>query len=229
MEQRGAPARRGRRASARAARSALRTLGLVAFVVLLTLGSVRGSAAGPLPPVAPDDGITVINVPPQFSGFSSRTQDGLNYIDVVVSDYNAWSDIFRVSVDVLDDLRAPVAEVAFQQYPDNVTLTRQPQFTEPLGSYLVRTLSSATVDVRPVTVEQRTQMLVTFVLSPVRGTWVSVTATDLGGLEAFAEVEYAANFFGGLPWVPAIFVAAFASVVAVIVVGRRIRRDLHGE
>ena len=115
----------------------------LAFVVLLTLGSVRGSAAGPLPPVASDDGITVINVPPQFSGFSIRTQDGLNYIDVVVSDYNAWSDIFRVSVDVLDDLRAPVAEVAFQQYPDNVTLTRQPQFTEPLGSYLVRTLSSA--------------------------------------------------------------------------------------
>ena len=229
MEQRGAPARRGRRASARAARSALRTLGLVAFVVLLTLGSVRGSAAGPLPPVAPDDGITVINVPPQFSGFSIRTQDGLNYIDVVVSDYNAWSDIFRVSVDLLDDLRAPVAEVAFQQYPDNVTLTRQPRFTQPVGSYLVWSLSSATVNTQPVTVEERTEMRVTFVLSPVKGAWVSVTATDLGGLEAFAQVQYSTGFFGGFPQIPALFVAAFAFASALVIIRLRIRRDRRGE
>ncbi len=210
-----------------------RRRGLLALLVavlplLVSLGFPTHS--DPLAPVsAQGGGVTVINVPPQFSGFSIRTQDGLNYIDVVVSDYNSWADIFRVRVEVLDNLQAAVADVAFQQYPDNVTLTRQPQFTEPLGSYLVRALSSATYNTQPLTVADRTEMRVTFVLSPVKGTWLSVIATDLGGLEAFAEIEYSPGFFGGLPWVPAIFVAAFAIVGAVVMVGVRVRRDRRGE
>ena len=199
----------------------------VPAMALLTLLILTGGAG--MPAAAQGGGITVINVPPQFSGFSIRTQDGLNYIDVVVSDYNAWSDIFRVRVEVLDDLRAAVADVAFQQYPDNITLIRQPEFTEPVGSYLVRSLSSATYNTQPVTVEERTEMRVTFVLSPVKGTWVSVTATDLGGLEAFAQVQYSAGFFGGFPQIPALFVAAFALASALVIVRLRIRRDRRGE
>jgi len=203
-----------------------RSLSVPAMALLTLL--ILTSGAG-MPAAAQGGGITVINVPPQFSGFSIRTQDGLNYIDVVVSDYNAWSDIFRVRVEVLDDLRAAVADVAFQQYPDNITLIRQPEFTEPVGSYLVRSLSSATYNTQPVTVEERTEMRVTFVLSPVKGTWVSVTATDLGGLEAFAQVQYSAGFFGGLPQIPALFVTAFALASALVIVRLRIRRDRRGE
>jgi len=212
--------------SARAGSRRRRILGFLALAVLLVSSARLGAGPTGAPPVAREGGgITVINVPPQFSGFSIRTQDGLNYIDVVVSDYNSWLDIFRVRVEVLNDLRASVADVAFQQYPDNVTLTRQPEFTEPLGSYLVRSLSSATYNTQPVTVEERTEMRVTFVLSPVKGAWVSVTATDLGGLEAFAEVQYSAGFFGSLPQIPSLFVAIFALAAAALVVRVRIRRD----
>ena len=199
---------------------------LVLSVSVLLLVLLSASAA---PARGDGSGITVINVAPQFSGLSIRTEDGLNYIDVVVSDYNSWSDIFRVRVEVLDSLQAAVADVVFQAYPDNVTLTRQPRFTEPVGSYLVWTLSQATVNSQPVTVEERTEMRVTFVLSPVKGAWVSVTATDLGGLEAFVEVQYSAGFFGGLPQIPAFFVAAFALAAAAVIVRLRIRRDRRGE
>src|SRR2546427_12262346 len=72
-------------------------------------------------------------------------------------------------------------------------------------------------------------MRVTFVLSPVKGAWVSVTATDLGGLEAFAEVQYSAGFFGGLPQIPALLVAAFALAATAVIVRLRVRRDRRGE
>jgi hypothetical protein len=214
-------AHEGLRRRKAAVRSRLVLAASVLLVLLLSASSAPARGDG--------SGITVINVAPQFSGLSIRTEDGLNYIDVVVSDYNSWADIFRVRVEVLDSLQASVADVSFQQYPDNVTLTRQPRFTEPVGSYLVWALSSATVNTQPVTVEERTEMRVTFVLSPVKGTWVSVTATDLGGLEAFAEVQYSAGFFGGLPQIPALFVAAFALAAAAVVVHVRIRRDQRAD
>src|SRR5437879_2928365 len=107
-----------------------RRLAAVALLTTLSVLLVTGAAIDP-PSAGNLDreggGVTVINVPPQFSGFRIRTQDGLNYIDVVVSDYNSWSDIFRVEVAIENDLQAPIADVTFQQYPDNATL--------PLGAW----------------------------------------------------------------------------------------------
>lgn len=175
------------------------------------------------------DGVTVINVPPQFSGFRIATRDGLNYIDVVVSDYNSWEDIFRVEVKIQGEATASVADVAFQQYPDNVTLQRQPQFTESVGSFLVRSLSSATYNVQPVTIPERTEMRITFVMSPVNGKLLSVTTTDLAGLQAFAQVEYSAGFLSRLPAVNNWILVAVALTFAVVLVAVRIRRDRIGE
>lgn len=175
------------------------------------------------------DGVTVINVPPQFSGFRIATQDGLNYIDVVVSDYNSWADIFRVQVEIKSDALRAVADVAFQQYPDNVTLQPQPQFTESVGSFLVRSLSSAVYNTQPVTVPERTEMRITFVMSPVNGKFLSVTTTDLAGLEAFAQVEYSAGFLGRLPTVGGEILALVAFAFTVLIVAVRIRRDRSGE
>lgn len=225
-----APGRGGPRQPMDADRSRRRAATLFLAVVALALSP--GAAAprdGSGPIEALDGGITVINVPPQFSGFSIRTIDGLNYIDVVVSDYNSWSDVFRVRVVVEDELLKPVADIAFQQYPDNVTLVREPRFNEPLGAFLDYDRSSSTVNILPQTVEERTQIRVTFVLSPVKGTWLRVTASDLAGLEAFAQVEYQSGFFGGLPRIPSLLLVVLAIVGTVTVVSLRIRRDRRGE
>ncbi|TLZ57223.1 MAG: hypothetical protein E6K12_01715 [Methanobacteriota archaeon] len=195
-------------------------------VLLVTGAAIDPPSAGNLD--REGGGVTVINVPPQFSGFRIRTQDGLNYIDVVVSDYNSWSDIFRVEVAIENDLQAPIADVTFQQYPDNATLQRQPQFTEPVGSFLVRSLSSATYSATGQSIPERTEMRVTFVMSPVNGKWLSVTATDLGGLTAFAQVEYSAGFLGRLPTVNSWILVAVALTFSVVLVAARVRRDRIG-
>jgi len=209
-----------------------RHLGAAAILAALSALMVAGATYGP--PWAGNvgregGGVTVINVPPQFSGFRIQTKDGLNYIDVVVSDYNSWSDIFRVEVAIENDLQAPVADVTFQQYPDNVTLQRQPEFAEPVGSFLVRSLSSATYSATGQSIPERTEMRVTFVMSPVNGKWLSVTATDLGGLTAFAQVEYSPGFLGRLPTINGWILMAIALNVSVVLVAVRIRRDRIGQ
>src|SRR2546427_6711983 len=209
-----------------------RRLAAVALLTTLSALLVTGAAIG-LPSAGnvgrEGGGVTVINVPPQFSGFRIRTQDGLNYVDVVVSDYNSWSDIFRVEVAIENDMQAPVADVTFQQYPDNATLQRQPQFAEPVGSFLVRSLSSAAYSATGQSISERTEMRVTFVMSPVNGKWLSVTATDLGGLTAFAQVEYSPGFLGRLPTINGWILMTIALAFSVALVAVRIRRDRIGE
>lgn len=164
-------------------------------------------------------------MPPQFSAIDIRTVDGLNYIDVVVSDYNSWLDIYRVQVEVLSNALVPVAQVAFQQYPTNASVVPQPGFNQSVGDYFVQDLSSESHSNDTTTIPERTEMHLTFVLSAVKGEWVNVSATDLGGLVAYAQVQYSAGLFGGLPTVAGWVVVLAAAVFAVVVVGRRIRRD----
>lgn len=167
-------------------------------------------------------------MPPQFSAIDVRMEDGLNYIDVVVSDYNSWSDVYLVQINVLNSARVPVAAVAFQQYPTNTSTEARPAFVQPVGDYLVQELSTASHANRTVTIPDRTDLRLTFVLSPVKGEWVNVSATDLGGLIAYAQVQYQSGYVGGLPLVGEGVLVAVAAVFAVVYVARRIRRD-HDE
>jgi hypothetical protein len=201
---------------------------LAALLLLAAYASVKPSLPTPAGIVQAQDGVTVINVAPQFSGFRIATQEGLNYVDVVVSDYNSWADIFRVQVTIETEAQVAVADVAFQQYPNNLTLQPKPEFTESVGSFLVRSLSSATYNTQPITIPERTEMRITFVLSPVNGKFLSVRTTDLAGLEAFAQVEYSAGFLGRLPAVSGWLVGLVAFAFTVLLVAVRIRRDRPG-
>ena len=197
--------------------------GLLAAIAALLL--LATSAA---PAAAQGTGVTVTNVPPQFSAIKIYARDGLNYIDVVVSDYNSWEDIFQVRVLVLDKTLAPLADILFQQYPTNTTPVAQPAFIQPVGDYLVQDLSSASHSNQTATIPQRTDLHVTLVLSPVKADWVNVTAVDLGGLRAYAQVQYQTGFIGGLPPIAGWVLMMVAAVFAVFVVGRRIRREYRG-
>lgn len=207
-----------RRAEGAAAKAAILS---ILLVLLASLGAAPAQAQG--------SGITVINVPPQFSGIDIRSVGGLNYIDVTVSDYNSWEDIFRVRVEVLAVDGGTESSVAFQQYPTNTSSSRQPGFDQTVGEYLVRDLTSEDHSTQTTTVPDRTEMHLTFVLSPVKGQWINVTASDRGGLTAYAQVEYAGGFLGGLPTVAGWILVAVSIVFAVFVVARRIGRDRHGK
>ncbi len=197
-------------------------IAFAALLVFLLLSASSPSAT------AQEPGVTVINVPPEFSALDIRSRDGLHYIDVVVSDYNSWADIFRVDLEILDDIQSRVSHVQFQQYETNESQERQTNFLEPLGSILVRDLSLVLYDMEPDSIAERSEMRITFVISPVKGRWLKVTATDLGGLFAIAQVEYLTGTIGVPAAVHPLVITMLALAASVVVVGIRLRREYFG-
>lgn len=203
-------------------RSRYSAIVLTGILGLLILGAAYPSAR------AQEPGVTVLNVPPEFSSLDIGSRSGLHYIDVVISDYNSWGDIFQLDVEVLNEDEFQIAHVLYRQYPDNQTTEPQDEFLEPLGEILVRDQSSVSRDTDPQTVREKTEMHVTIVLSQVNGRWLRVTATDLGGLTALAQVEYLTGVIGGAGAVPPLVIMMLALAASVVVVSSRLRRERSG-
>ncbi len=173
-------------------------------------------------------GVTVINVPPELQGIDVGTQNGLHHIDVVVSDDNSWGDILRVDLEILDESSRPVAHVILQTYLSNASLIWEPTFMDNLGQILVRSQSLASVNTNPQTDADRSELRVTFAVQPLVGRWLRLTATDLDGLNATAQLEYFTEGFGGPTILPPWLLLLLAVAASVILVGIRIRREIHG-
>ncbi len=171
--------------------------------------------------------VTVTNVPPEFSSLDIRSKSGLHYIDVVVSDYNSWADVLKVDVEVLDEDELQIAHVLYRQYSDNQT-TIQDEFLEPLGQILVRDQSSVSRSTDPQTIRERTELQITFVISQVSGRWLKVTASDIGGLIAYAQVEYLTGVIAGAAAVPPLVIMMLAIAASVVLVSSRLRRERVG-
>ncbi len=173
-------------------------------------------------------GVTVSNVPPVLQFIDVGTQGGLHYIEVVITDDNSWGDILRVDMEILDESRAPVAHVVFQAYLSNASASWNPTFTENLGQNLVQDQSMATVNMNPQTIADRSELQVTFTILPLVGRWLRITATDLDGLNATVQLDYLRGSIGGPTIFPPWLLLLFAVAASVILVGTRIRREIHG-
>lgn len=173
-------------------------------------------------------GVTVSNVAPELEGVGIGTQDGLNRIDVVVRDDNSWGDILRVDMEILDEFRTPVAHVILQTYLTNASSIWDPNFRDNVGQALVRAQSLASVNMNPQTIADRSELRVTFAITPLIGRWLRVTATDLDGLNATAQLDYLSEALGGLAVLPPWLLILLAVAAAVLLMGTRIRRDIHG-
>ncbi len=173
-------------------------------------------------------GVTVTNVPPELRGIDIGTQAGLHQIDVVVSDDNSWGDILRVDMEILDESLAPVAHVVFQPNVSNASANWDPTFTNNLGEILVPDQSLAIANTDPQTIADRSEIQVTFTILPLAGRWLRITATDLNGLNATAQLDYLTGFIGGPAILPPWLILLLAVAASVILVGTRIRREIHG-
>ncbi|MFQ5919044.1 MAG: hypothetical protein ACE5I4_03225, partial [Thermoplasmata archaeon] len=136
--------------------------------------------------------------------------------------------ILRVELEILDDSSVPVAHVILQTYLNNASLIWEPTFMDNIGQNLVRDQSQATVNTNPQTVQDRSELRVTFAITPLVGRWVRVTATDLDGLNATAQIEYLEGFLGGPSILPPWLLLLLAIAASVVLVGTRIRREIHG-
>lgn len=213
----GGPARK--RAVLRALRTGPFALACVLVITLLLLPTVAR---------AQTPGVTVVNVAPEFRVIDVGTQNGLNRVDVVVSDDNSWGDILRVDLEILDESSTPVAHVSLQTYLTNASGIWEPTFRDNLGQILVRGQSLAIVDANPQTIADRSELRVTFAIQPLVGRWLRLTATDLDGLNATAQLEYFTGTFGGPTLLPPWLLLLLAVAASVVLVGRRIRRDIRG-
>ena len=177
---------------------------------------------------AQSPGVTVSNVPPVLQFIDVGTQDGLHHIDVVVSDDNSWGDILRVDLEILDESSGPVAHVILQTYLSNASLIWEPTFMDSIGQNLVRAESLAAVNMNPQTSVDRSELRVTFAITPLTGRWARITVTDLDGLIATAQVEYLTGALGGPTIFPPWLLLLLAVAASVVLVGTRIRREIHG-
>lgn len=178
---------------------------------------------------AQEPGVTVINVSPEFSTLDIGTQNGLHHIDVVVSDYNSFGDILQVDVEILDSGNTQIAHVQFLQYAPNDTSQRLDEFREYVGQVLVRDQSAVSYSADPQTLQERTEIRVTFVISQVTGRWLRVTAIDLSGLTASAQVEYLTGTIGGgAPTIHPLVLIMLAVAASVVIVSSRLRREQTG-
>ncbi|MFQ5907842.1 MAG: hypothetical protein ACE5JE_03310 [Thermoplasmata archaeon] len=177
---------------------------------------------------AQTQGVTVINVAPELQRIDLGVQSGVNHVDVIVSDDNSWGDILRVDLEILDELQAPVGHVVLQTYLTNVSAIWEPTFTDSLGQILVRDQSLATANQNPQTVAERSELRVTFAIQPLVGRWLRITATDLDGLNATAQLDYFTGTLGGPTVLPPWLLLLLAVAASVVLVGRRIRGEIHG-
>ncbi len=176
---------------------------------------------------AQSPGVTVSNVPPVLQFIDVGSQDGLHHIEVVVTDDNSWGDILSVDMQILDESRAPLTHVVFQAYLNNASATWDPTFTENLGRNLVPGQSTATVNMNPQTIADRSELQVVFAILPLAGRFLRITATDLDGLNVTVQLDYLQEF-GGPTIFPPWLLLLLAVAASVLLVGTRIRREIHG-
>ncbi|MBI5000428.1 MAG: hypothetical protein HZB92_02725 [Euryarchaeota archaeon] len=105
-----------------------------AFALLILVSAFSGVARGD------GSGVSVEEVPPAVSELRIEEGDIRTHVNITLQDYNGWSDVFFVVVQVLDADGAVISNVTYRQYSDNATLSPPPptqRFEDLQGGYLL--------------------------------------------------------------------------------------------
>ena len=143
-------------------------------------------------------GVGVLNVKPTFSYIHFSSADGVHMIEVNVSDYNSWEDIYKVTLTFTAD-DGPITVISYTQYSNRSDMSsRVDWFNESYGNYLIRDRTNITYRVFSGGAEERCCLNITFTFRPIEALKVVVVAEDLSGAVAVSRVDYP-PLFGGIP------------------------------
>ena len=144
-------------------------------------------------------GVGVLNVKPTLSYVHFSSADGVHMIEVNVSDYNSWQDIYKITLTFTAD-DGPISVISYTQYSNRSDMTsRVDWFNETRGHYLLKDKTEIVYRVfNGSTVTQKCNMNITFAFRPIEALKVVVVVEDLGGEKASAVVDYP-PLFGGVP------------------------------
>ena len=154
---------------------------MVTVLLVFPVASARNNNDG--------TGIGVLNVPPTFVSIDIEEVDGYTHIEAVVSDYNGRGDIYSLSVHILDPDKNLLSNFTYYQWDstDRATASRIDAFVDHDGGYLVREDCRMERYVGPNWFLENTTLKVRFVVRPLAGETIIITARDMRQTEAYYE------------------------------------------
>ncbi|MDG6217912.1 MAG: hypothetical protein QCI00_00535 [Candidatus Thermoplasmatota archaeon] len=135
-------------------------------------------------------GVGVINVPPNYADIKIFQQDNQIRVYLTLSDYNSWSDIYKVQLNLEED-GAVLHTFSFKQWDGKDSFNRINEFIdESSTSLLNREACDVSHSRESKTIADRCHLHVRFVFQTTYFSQIRVTATDRAGVSTEAFVEY---------------------------------------
>ena len=138
-------------------------------------------------------GVSVQNVSPEITFIHFSSVNDSTVVNITVSDYNSWKDVYRVTVEIWGD-DGPLAVVTYTQYTTRSNWTMADHFNESVGDYFIPSESGVRRPSGNETVKDLCEMEIVFTFKPIRAKNLIVNIEDRGGMNAGARVDYPSPF-----------------------------------
>lgn len=208
------------------------------LVILLFLGFIALSSATVFAENGSDAGVGVINVPPNYADIKILQQENTIRAYLTLSDYNSWSDIYKVQVN-LEENGVVLHSFTFKQWDSDDSFNLVNQFIDESGNFL---LQESACDVshssESKTVADRCQLHVRFVFQTTYFSQLHVISTDRAGDSTETFIEYQGSDMNRgsntllIPWIdgaiklelPSLMLDIFLVLIAIlltVIIGKR--------
>jgi len=162
---------------------------ILSYLILFLL-CIMFSALGVVGDGGSDAGVGVINVPPNYADIKILQQDNTIRAYLTLSDYNSWSDIYKVQVN-LEENGAVLHTFTFKQWEGKDSFNVINEFFEDSDGFLLqKSACDVTHSSETNTIADRCQLHVRFVFQTTYFSQLHVISTDRAGDSTETYIEY---------------------------------------
>ncbi len=137
-----------------------------------------------------DAGVGVINVPPNYADIKILQQDNTIRTYLTLSDYNSWSDIYKVQIN-LEENGAILHSFVFKQWDSDDSFNLINEFFDESTDFLLqKNACDVSHSSESKTVADRCQLHVRFVFQTTFFSQLHVISTDRAGDSTETYIEY---------------------------------------
>jgi len=134
-------------------------------------------------------GVSVQNVSPEITFIHFSSLNDSTVVNITVSDYNSWRDIYSITVEIIGD-DGPICVVNYTQHTTRSNWTISDHFNETIGNYFIPSESRVQRSSGNETVKDLCEMQILFTFEPIRARSLIVTVEDRSGMTALARADY---------------------------------------
>ncbi len=156
---------------------------LSTFIVLTTTQTAIADGGS-------DAGVGVINVPPNYADIKILQQDNTIRTYLTLSDYNSWSDIYKIQIN-LEENGAILHSFVFKQWDSDDSFNLINEFFDESTDFLLqKNACDVSHSSESKTVADRCQLHVRFVFQTTFFSQLHVISTDRAGDSTETYIEY---------------------------------------